>query len=115
MWNARRSAFVSLCERLLLRRFPRQVGNERGDGADVRDDSEHDGEHGEPQSLARRRVRPLEIPLSRRLVGLGDRREGGAERREEDQREKEGRRALAIVCHCPPWPHFTLPLPPITR
>lgn len=53
-----------------LRRLPGQVGNQRSDGTDVGDDSEHDGEHGEPKSLAGGGVGALEIPLSRCLVGL---------------------------------------------
>ena len=56
-----------------LRRFPGQVGDERSDGADVRDDPEHDGEHGQPQRLAGGGVGALEIPLSRGLVGLQER------------------------------------------
>lgn len=55
---------------LLLWRFSRQVGNQCGDGTDVRDDPKHDREHREPQGLARRRRGPLKIPLSRRLVSL---------------------------------------------
>lgn len=62
--------FLLVHQRLLLWWLPRQVGDEGGDGADVRYDSKHDGENGEPQGLARRCVGPLEIPLSRRLVGL---------------------------------------------
>lgn len=53
-----------------LRWFPRQVGNQCSDGADVGNDSKHDGEHGQPQSLARCSVGPLKIPLSCCLVGL---------------------------------------------
>lgn len=62
-----------------LRWFPRQVGDEGGDGADVGDDAEDDGEDGEPQGLAGRRAGPLEVPLRRRLVGLdtSDRRRAG--------------------------------------
>lgn len=58
---------------LLLWWFCGQVRNQRSDGTDVRYDSKHDGEHREPESLARRCVGPLKIPLSRCLVGLSKR------------------------------------------
>lgn len=67
------TSFFCVCilvNELVLRGFAGQVGNQRSDGADVRYDSENDGEHGEPQSLARCSVGPLKIPLSRGLVGL---------------------------------------------
>lgn len=86
------SVCVSLVRQLLLWWFCRQVGNQRSDGTDVRDDSKHNGEHWEPQSLAGRCVGPLKIPLSRRLVGL--RREESAVRTR--GWEKRTRRAFII-------------------
>lgn len=62
-----------LVQKLLLWWFARQVGNQRSDGTDVRYDSKHNGEHREPQGLARRCIGPLKIPLSRCLVGLKNR------------------------------------------
>lgn len=76
-------------QRLLLWWFSRQVGNQCSDGADVRYDPKHNGEHWEPQGLARRCVRPLKISLSRCLVGLRNR----GERREIRIRREKG------ICH----------------
>lgn len=90
-------ASVSVCKRLLLYWLSGQVGNERSDGADVRDDPEHDGEHGEPQSLARGGVGALKIPLSRSLVGLLRKIEGRDAQRPEAAEHGEKRQAQVVL------------------
>lgn len=96
------SAFFVRVLELLLWWFSGQVGDQRGDGTDIRYDSKHNGEHWEPQSLAWCCVGPLKIPLSRCLVGLGDRGEESEIRIRGGK--KEERRAFVIVCQCLPWP-----------
>lgn len=81
-WCSCEKSVFSVCilvQGLLLRWLSRQVGNQCSDGADVRYDPKHNGEHWKPQCLARCCVGPLKVSLSRCLVGL--RSEGERERR----------------------------------
>lgn len=93
-WNV---CFFSFCfvSLLLLWWFSRKVGNQCSNGTDVRYDSKHNGEDREPQSLARRCIGPLEIPLSRCLVGLRN----GGERRSEIKIRGGGKRREKGIRH----------------